>query len=332
MYKVATNYKLPTHSASAAQIGPNAQATAVFLNKRLGLSHQKISRCFDEVFGISLTPGGVAQIVLRTGRRSGPVYQQIAKAIHNSSQVTADETGWRINGRKAWVHVLTCQAATLYGVENKRDASFAQAVLGANYDGVMVHDGNPIYDQFRDALHQQCLSHLMRRCHDLLAASNGHACSFPQDVLCLFETALELRERYEVGEISEGGLWIMHGRLSNQLEELAMQPKRNDEQARLSRHLLHHLEEWFLFLGFPQIDATNYRGEQALRYIVVNRKVWGGNRTPSGARAQAVLSSVLVTCEQQNRPPIDYTSRLLCQIRPPPLIPAGVLKCNGPTI
>jgi transposase len=49
--------------------------------------------------------------------------------------------------------------------------------------------------------------------------------------------------------------------------------------------------------------ATNYRGEQSIRPAVVNRKVWGGNRTWLGAWAQSVLMSVIGTC-------------LLCRIDP----------------
>jgi hypothetical protein len=31
-------------------------------------------------------------------------------------------------------------------------------------------------------------------------------------------------------------------------------------------------------------DGTNYHAEQAIRPAVVNRKVWGGNRTLAGSR------------------------------------------------
>jgi hypothetical protein len=41
------------------------------------------------------------------------------------------------------------------------------------------------------------------------------------------------------------------------------------------------------------------------------RKVWGGNRTWVGARAQAVLMSVWRTCWQQGRSALDYLSQRL---------------------
>jgi len=332
--RVQGRHKLQTCDAlgaAAAQVGPDAQAAAVFLNKRLGLSHQKITRCFVELFGITLSPGGSAQMMLRAGRRAVPVYNRISQVIACAEQVVADETSWRIGGQKAWVHVITCSMGTLYGVEYTRDATFVQRVLGSEYDEIIVHDGYVIYDQFQAALHQQCLNHPMQRCRELLAAAHGRAVCFPRDVLLVFQRALELRDRYILGEVSRRGLWNMRGRLINELTRLALPPKCNAEHETLSRHLMNYLCEWFLFLGFPEIDATNHRAEQALRYIVVNRKVWGGNRTESGARAQEVLTSVLVTCEQQEQRPIDYFSRLLRNIRPPPLIPARLLTGSAET-
>ena len=34
-----------------------------------------------------------------------------------------------------------------------------------------------------------------------------------------------------------------------------------------------------------RVQATNWPAEQAIRPAVVNRKVWGGNRTEAGARS-----------------------------------------------
>ena len=39
---------------------------------------------------------------------------------------------------------------------------------------------------------------------------------------------------------------------------------------------------------------------------MVNRKVWGGNRTEAGARAQSVLLSVIETCRRQKKSIVDY--------------------------
>jgi transposase len=58
------------------------------------------------------------------------------------------------------------------------------------------------------------------------------------------------------------------------------------------------------------LDATNWRAELAIGFGVILRKVWGGSRTWAGARAQAVLMSVLRTCWQQARSALDFLSQL----------------------
>src|SRR5256885_3964799 len=50
--------------------------------------------------------------------------------------------------------------------------------------------------------------------------------------------------------------------------------------------LLHEYDRLFLYLNCPGLEATNWRGEQAIRPAVVARKVWGGNRTENGAHGQ----------------------------------------------
>lgn len=51
--------------AAAAQLGPDAQAAVVELNKQGGLSHGKVTRCLKSLFGISLSRGGSVHTVLR---------------------------------------------------------------------------------------------------------------------------------------------------------------------------------------------------------------------------------------------------------------------------
>jgi hypothetical protein len=47
----------------------------------------------------------------------------------------------------------------------------------------------------------------------------------------------------------------------------------------LAQHLWNHRDDLFTLLRQPGLDATNWRGELAIRFGVILRKVWGGNRT-----------------------------------------------------
>src|SRR6516164_7967662 len=141
-------------------------------------------------------------------------------------------------------------------------------------------------------------------------ATRGAVC-FPRRVAELLRAGLDLRDRHAAGEMSRHGLAVAGGRLENQLSDLIFPPKTNAANERPAQHLRAHRDELFTFLRQPGLDATNWRAELAIRFGVILRKVWGGNRTWVGARAQAVLMSVWRTCWQRGRSAIDFLSQLL---------------------
>ena len=47
---------------------------------------------------------------------------------------------------------------------------------------------------------------------------------------------------------------------------------------------------------------------------IVNRKVWGGNRTDAGAAAQEVTSSVLQTCKNKAIDVFAFVSNAFCGV------------------
>ncbi len=297
--------------AAASQVGPAAQAAVVLLNKELGLSHGKVSRCLDTLFGIDLSRGASAQIALRAGRRCAPVYDTIRHAARDSPWIVPDETGWRVGGRLAWLHAFVSASATCYAIDPTRSGCVAEKLLGEDYSGVLIHDGWSVYDNFEGARHQQCLAHLLRRCDELLATATGAAVRFPRAVADLLRAGLRLRDRYAEGTVGDRGLASARTSLWRRLTDLVRPVKTHPGNERFARFLWNHHADLFTFLEEPGLDATNWRAEQAIRPAVVNRKVWGGNRTWAGARTQAILSSVLATCRQLGRHALDFLSLIL---------------------
>ena len=294
--------------AAASQIGPAAQAAAVLLNKTAGLSHGKVAAVFQNLFGIRLCRGASARIGLRAAARLEPDYQAILADVRASEQISADETGWRVGGQSAWLHDWVGDRATAYAIDPHRSAAVLERVIGGDWDGTLSHDGFASYDRFAEAVHQQCLAHLLRRARELLETATRGAVRFPRQVIGLFTEAIHLRNRHLRGEASADDLAAARDRFDERLLALTERPRTDPANERLAEHLWRHSHEWFPFLTDPAIEPTNWKAEQALRPAVVNRKVWGGNRTAAGAWAQAVLMSVLETGRRQGRAMVDYIS------------------------
>jgi transposase len=293
--------------AAASQLGPDAQAAAALLNKQAGLSHGKVTAFFRDLYGIDLTRGASAQVALRAAERLAPAYQEVLQATRGADQLSVDETGWRVGGQPAWLHVWVGERATAYAIDPKRSADALERVIGIDWDGALVHDGFASYDRFTRAPHQRCVAHVLRRARDLLAEAVGGAVRFPRQVIGLFTAAVHRRNQAPAGAALAGA----RAEFEERLLRLIAVPRSVPAYETLAWHLWDYLDSWFLFLARPGLPATNYQAEQAIRPAVVNRKVWGGNRTPAGAQAQAVLMSVLQTCRQQGHAALDLVSQTL---------------------
>ena len=300
--------------AARCQIGPDAQAAVVYFNKQAGLSHGKIADIFERCFGIHFSRGAAAQIVHRAAQRLEPAHQEIALQLKNASHITPDETGWRIGGHTVWLHAwVGDNGATLYRVDPRRSADAFENIIGLHWSGSMTHDGYSTYDRFEDAIHQQCLDHALRRAEKLLETQSAANRRFPQQVIDLLMQALEQRDRFE--ELTLAGQMPTDAQrvfafddFVTRLLHLTARPRADETNDCFARHLSHHAAEWFCFLLDPTIPATNHRAEQALKTPIVNRKVWGGNRTDIGAQDQGAVSSVIETCKRTSQNTLQFIS------------------------
>jgi transposase len=284
--------------AAQSQLGGDAQAAIIDLNKRAGMSHGKIADTFTRAFGISLTRGACAQVVLRAADLLMPAYEMIKERLILSHHLTPDETGWRIGGHPAWLHCwVGDQGATLYAIDPQRSADVLEKVIGIHWSGSMTHDGFSSYGRFENAAHQQCVDHALRRARGLVDKQSGAARIFPRQVIELFTAALGERARLNAANATDEHRGCCYEDYTDRLLTLTGRCRANEQNHRFAKHLYNHIGSWFLFLIDPLIPATNHRAEQALKTPIVNRKVWGGNRTLPGGHAQAVLCSVLQTCK-----------------------------------
>jgi len=310
--------------ASASQIGPDAQAAVAALNKTFGLSHGKVSAVFQSLFGISLTRGASVGIVLRAADRLGPAHQEIREVVKASARLTPDETGWRVEGKLAWLHAWVTERATCYAIDRRRSACALERLIGVDWSGKMTHDGMASYDRFTRATHQQCVGHVLRRVREMAATAKRGAVHYPRKLIRLFTEAIHLRNQHLKGQVTAQQLKEAKKGFDGRLEELAYPPREAPGYEALSNHLWKHLHEWFVFLDHPEIEPTNWEAEQAIRPAVVNRKVWGGNRTWRGACAQGILMSVLETCKQAGWSALEFISQTLRAFNNP-FLPSPIL-------
>ncbi len=288
--------------AAGCMLGPRAVALATELNKELGLSPQKTAKALSRL-GIRVTAGGVVQAVARQARALEPTYQALIEGVRASRAVAPDETEWRINGQKAWLWAFAGENVTAYLIAGGRGYEHAAQVLGEDFAGVLERDGWAPYRRFTAARHQTCHAHLLRRTGELIADSVAGQARVPHAARRILKDALALRNQRDVIDADEFARKVIElGERTDKL--LAIRPT-HEPNRRLLQHLANEREHMFTFLTEPGVQATNWRAEQALRPAIINRKSWGGNRTPNGARTQQITMSVIRTARQQNIDPVE---------------------------
>jgi len=306
--------------AAAVQVGPDALALAVTMNKALGMPHADVATVLRTGFGLCVTRSTICRAVTRLARRGTATWQALRAAARRSLVNAIDETGWNVEAQLHWLWVVVSDHVTVCDILPGRGFVQAASLLGPEYDGWLTHDGWAVYYKFLKAGHQSCVAHLIRRCREMAARATPAAARFPLHVKAVLEAGLALRDRYHRQEISLHGLWTATGRLEATFDRVLARTYRDAANRRLAKHLHHERPYLFTFLYCPGLDATNNAAERAIRALIGARKNWGGNRTQAGAHAQAVLTSLIQTAKQQGKNPFDVIVQLLCSREAHPVL------------
>ena len=303
--------------AAAVQVGPEAVTLGVLMNKSLGLPHADAAAILQQGFGLTMSRGGICRAIQRVARKAEATWHALRDAARRSALAHIDETGWKVEAQLRWLWAVVTEQVTFCEILPGRGFAEAAAILGADYAGWLIHDGWAVYYKFLKAAHQSCAAHLIRRCRDLAEAATPSSARFPLAVKQVLEEGLALRDRYLEQKISIRGLWTATGRLEAKLDRLLARTYKEPANHRLAKHLRHERPYLFTFLYCPGlVDATNNLAERVMRTLVVIRKNWGGSRTGNGARAQAILTSVLCTARQQDKDVFELLTDLLRSRQP----------------
>jgi hypothetical protein len=291
--------------AAGVQLGPRALALACDLNKAKGLSMRKTVAVLGDHFGMKLTPGGLALLLQRVGGKMQSEYEQMAVQLRQSSVVHADETSWWVGEPGWWLWVFTTQALTLYVVIPSRAAGVARGVLGADFAGVLVSDCLAIYDDI-NPLQQKCYSHHLKAVSEACQIHPQHGEGYLLEVQALLRTAIWLKALQAGAEPERFQRCVSHLRL--RAHALLDSPRAQLQEEKVRMRLWKQRDHLFTFLERADVPATNNLAERQLRPAVIARKISCGNKSPVGAQAWQVLTSIAATCRQKGRSFIQFVA------------------------
>ena len=281
--RVQGRHPLQTSDAvglGGVQLGPEALTLAAILNKQMGLSLGHTRQVLSYGFGLEVSRGGLCRALARLAGRAEPTYAGLVEAARQGAVNGVDETGWKVGGRLQWLHVAVSAQVTVYAILPGRGYEQSVVILGAEYDGFLVHDGWAPYYRFQCAFHQSCLSHLLKRCREMAQIASPAAAAFPLAVQRLLQTSFELRDRYEQGDLSEHGMRTATGRLEAKLDRRLAIRYRDRANQRLARHLLQEQPWLFSFSTAPAWTPPTMRRNE--RFVAWSSRARCGGGTGLG--------------------------------------------------
>jgi transposase len=151
----------PRRGADApVQYGPRIAAVIIYLYIGQFLSKKRTAQALAELFGIPLSAETVAGITAQAAGRLDGFLERVREDITASPVAGFDETGFRVEGRLAWVHCARTGKYTLLMVHPRRGKKAMEAMgILPSFAGVAVHDAWGPYDTYSSPNHQLCCAH-----------------------------------------------------------------------------------------------------------------------------------------------------------------------------
>lgn len=156
-----------------------------------------------------------------------------------------------------------------------------------------------------DVLVQFCLAHLIRDVKFLATHPDRRNRAYGRRLLeALRELFRVIHDREQMsarqfaGELEDAGneLW---GRAMWRVPATA-------ESQNLAERFRKHGESYIRFITTPGVEPTNNLAEQAIRFVVIDRKVTQGSRSEAGQRWLERIWTAIASCTRQGRSVFEF--------------------------
>jgi len=279
--------------------GKNIESLVGYLNVRQYLPFKRLQEMMCDVFGISISEGGLHYLLNRLAGKGTAAYEMIRRAVLNSPVIGTDETGMKINGKKHWFWTWQSKLATFIAASSNRGAdTIEDRVHGISQNAVLIHDCWRAHVKTPVERHQICTVHLIR---ELKYMEELYKVAWPVRFRLVLTEADLLKKRMSAADY----LKETHGRswLEKSLHDLLDEPidPKYKELVSFQKRMVRYKRHLFTFLDDPAVPSHNNGSEQAIRNVKVKQKVSGQFKTMFAAENFAILRSIIETATKNNQ-------------------------------
>lgn len=316
----------PVPPEATTGYGPRAQAVAAMLTGSCRLGKRGVSRLFDDLFGLPLSPAMVCKLQHRTAAALGPVAEE-ALLYTRGHPANVDETGWKQGHTRAWLWVAVTTLVVTFLIRRTRGRSAFDDLRGGS-TRVHTTDRYPVYTHLNKHKRQLCWAHLRRDFQAMIdRAGAGPVIGTP--LLGCAARLFACWYRVRDGTLSRSTFRSVYvPPLRRQVREWLRTGAACGcaKTAAVCRELLTVEASLWTFARAVGVEPTNNAAEREVRHAVCWRKTSFGTASEQGSRFVERILTVIASCRRQRRNVLDFLTTAVTAHRTganaPTLIPA----------
>ena len=322
-----TKAKFPAGVRAPVQYGQGVLARSCYLHLYQLLPVQRAAETMRDLFQCPLSVATIQRAARVSSAKLVNTEQRIKSAIRDSAVIGVDETGLRVAGSGAYIHVARTEELTHYAYDERRGkAAMDEIGILPQFRGTLVRDGFSSYKWYQQCRHSLCNAHLLRDLvfvAEVAPEQRVWTTALAKLLLKIKEAVTEAKavDDTQLSEQMKNDFLRRYDKLVKKASRLNPPPpnstvgsdspqKRSVQQPTpraLIKRLQRRRDDILRFITDPAVPFDNNGSERDLRMVKLQQKISGCFRTPDGARSFCRVRSYLSTARKQGYP-------LLCSL------------------
>ncbi len=299
----------PEDLVRAGLVGPRLTAFIGFLKGACHMSFTSIRKFLRDVVKVTISRGQLRKLIAKVSGSLADPYEELLRLLPQQNQVNVDETGHKDNGQRMWTWCFRASLFTLFKISPSRGSKVLLEVLGTEFSGTIGCDYFSAYRKYMrlndHVMVQFCLAHLIRDVKFLVDHPNSRNRAYGRRVLEAIRSLFRVIHRRE--EMTETGFARRLRSVADQLQHQATYRVPPIKEAQnLAERFRKHGEQYLHFITTPGVEPTNNLAEQAIRFVVIDRKITQGSRSEAGQKWLERIWTVTATCAQTGCSVFDF--------------------------
>ena len=299
---------LPATVQKGGLLGPELTALVGYLKGVCHASFSTIRKYLRDVLKIPISRGQLAKVIWKVSAALEPAYEELRASLPSEPRLNVDETGHKNNGQPHWTWCFRAERYTLFKIDPSRSSRVLIDTLGAEFNGVLGCDYFSAYRKYMREFGvelQFCLAHLIREVKFIIGLPGQRVQAYGERLLDAIRKMFGIIHRRDT-LTPKGFERALENARTDVINAAIWAPRKCKQALNLAERFRKHGDAYFRFITTPGVEPTNNLAEQAIRFVVIDRKITQGTRSETGQRCSERMWTVVATCRQEGRSVFEY--------------------------